>query len=102
MRILSVLMLVALISACQLPSEQAVISDSSAGLSFRVMAEQNAGYEIYVDGLLMGQAHEFKEGEAILKVLPGSHVIKVISNGQVVMEEKVYVASGANKVLVVK
>lgn len=102
MRILSVIVLAILVSACQMPSEQVVISDSSAGLSFRVMADKRAVYDIYVDGLLMGQAREFKEGEAILKVLPGSHVIKVISNGQVVMEEKVYVASGANKVLVVK
>lgn len=102
MRILGVLMLVVFLGACQLPSEHVVISDSSAGLSFRVPADSDAAYEVYVDGLLMGKARDFREGEAILKVLPGSHVVKIVSNGQVVMEDKVYVASGANKVLVVK
>lgn len=102
MRILSAVALVLFLGACQMPTEQVVIGDNSAGLSFRLAGDTNAVYEVYVDGLLMGKAREFREGEAILRVLPGSHVVKVVSNGQVVMEDKLYVASGANKVLVVK
>ena len=102
MRILSVFVLVFWLGACQMPSEEAVISDSSAGISFRIVPDTQQVYEVYVDGLLMGNARDYREGKAILKILPGSHVIKVVSNGAVVMEQKLYVASGANKVLVVK
>ncbi|MDX1693336.1 MAG: hypothetical protein R3208_06205 [Ketobacteraceae bacterium] len=102
MRILSLVMLVLWLGACQMPSEEAVISDSSAGISFRILSDSKQTYEVYVDGLMMGKARDFKEGDAILKILPGSHVIKILSNGAVVLEEKLYVAAGANKVLVVK
>lgn len=102
MRILSLIAVVIWLGACQMPSEEVVISDSSAGISFRVVPDTDQVYEVYVDGLLMGNARDFQEGESILKILPGSHVIKIVSNGAVVMEDKLYVASGANKVLVVK
>ena len=102
MRILSVIVLAFWLGACQMPSETVVIGDNSAGVSFRIAADTDQVYEVYVDGLLMGKARDFQEGKAILNILPGSHIIKVVSNGQVVLEDKLYVAAGANKVLVVK
>lgn len=102
MRVFFLILATVWLTACQLPSERVVVGDNSAGLSFRVLNESDAVYEVYVDGLLMGNARDFAEGVAILKVLPGSHVVRVLSKGKVVSEEQFYVASGANKVLTVK
>lgn len=86
-----------------MPSEAVVQGDNTAGLSFRLVnAAPAATYQVFVDGLLMGNAQDFKEGVALLRILPGSHVVRVESAGQVILEEKLYVAAGANKVLVVK
>ena len=101
MRILWVLILVVFTASCQMPSEAVVSGDNSAGLSFKLMNDTN-DYDIYVDGLSMGKAADYVEGVSILKILPGSHVIRVERAGLVVFEEKHYVAAGANKVLVVK
>ncbi|MCG8313657.1 MAG: hypothetical protein MI976_10605 [Pseudomonadales bacterium] len=103
MRILSVLIVVFGLAACQMPSEEVISGDNSAGLSFKVVNVDDANaYEVFVDGLAMGKAKDFLAGKTILKVLPGSHVIRVERNGEVVLEEKHYVAAGANKVLVVR
>lgn len=102
MKLLTLVVMALWLSACQLPSEEVVTGDNSAGVSFRIASDTDQTYEIYVDGLLMGKARDFQEGKAILKILPGSHIIKVVSHGQVVLEDKLYVAAGANKVLVVK
>lgn len=103
MRILFALMVVIGLTACQMPSEEVISGDNSAGLSFNLVSTDNSvTYDVFVDGLAMGKARDFLAGKAILKVLPGSHVIRVERNGQVVLEEKHYVAAGANKVLVVR
>jgi hypothetical protein len=103
MRILLILTLVLFATACQLPSEEVISGDNSAGLSFKLVnVNDAASYEVYVDGLHMGKAKDFVAGVAILSVLPGAHIIRVERAEQIVLEEKHYVAAGANKVLVVR
>lgn len=103
MRVVILIMAALWLAACQLPSEEVVSGDSSAGLSFQLInADSNAAYDVYVDGLLMGKARDFKKGHAILKILPGSHVVRIEQAGQVVLEEQVYVAAGANRVIVIR
>lgn len=91
------------LSACQMPSESVVVGESTAGVSFKLVESGNtASYEVYIDGLLMGNVADFLAGKAILKIVPGSHIIRVTNRGETVLEEKVYVAAGANKVMVVR
>ncbi|PIE41934.1 MAG: hypothetical protein CSA49_01240 [Gammaproteobacteria bacterium] len=92
------------LAACaELPTEQVVSGENNAGLSFKLVATaQQQEYQVYIDGLLMGNVADFLAGEAILKILPGSHIVRVTRAGQIVLEEKLYVAAGANKVLVVR
>lgn len=91
------------LTACQLPSEHVVIGENTAGISFKLTnPDRGKNYQVYVDGLLMGNASDFMEGKALLKILPGSHIIKLMHNNKIVFQEKLYVASGANKTMVVK
>lgn len=103
MRYLLIAVLGLWLTACQMPSEHVVIGDNTAGVSFKLIDPQDGeNYEVYIDGLLMGNAAEFLAGQAILKILPGSHIIRITKHGEIVLEEKFYIAAGANKVMVVR
>ena len=89
--------------AChQMPSETRVVSDNSAGLSFSFSVDAPGNdYQIFVDGFSMGNVKQFLKGQNILKIVSGSHIIRIEKNGREVLKEKIYVSAGTNKVLVV-
>lgn len=56
---------------------------------------------IYVDGLHMGDAHEYLNNKRGLAVLPGTHLIELRRNSATLLSEKIYIGSGTSKTLVV-
>lgn len=92
-----------LISACtQMPTEKQNITDMRPQLSFKFLDEGLRDAKIYVDGLEMGSIGEFREGIASLRILPGSHQIRINLSGQVLVEEKLYFGDGVNRTILVK
>lgn len=95
--------LVLLVSACtQMPTERRSVSDMRPQLSFNIVDEGLRSATVYVDGLAMGTVGEFSEGVAALRILSGTHQIRVDLNGRALLEEKIYVGDGVNRTIFVK
>lgn len=92
-----------MLSACtQMPTEKQGVSDMRPQLSFKFHEERLASARVLVDGLDMGTISDYQDGKAALRVLPGSHVVRVELGGQPVVEEKIYVGDGVNRTVLVK
>jgi hypothetical protein len=96
------LSLVVLPACTQLPTEKQSVSDLRPQLSFRIADEGLRAARVLVDGLDMGAVGDFAEGSAALRVLSGSHLVRVVVNGRSLVEEKIYVGDGVNRTILVK
>ena len=91
-------------SACiQMPSEKQEVSDLRPQLSFSLSDPSDSAnaYRVYVDGLDMGSAASFLSGRNGLKVLSGSHVVRVEGRGRVMVEERIYLGDGAIRTILI-
>jgi len=94
----------ALLAACiQMPTEKQEVVDLRPAFSFSLSdAGDDAGvYKVYVDGLDMGSAANYVAGKNSLKVLSGTHIVKVEGRGRVVLEERVYLGDGATRTILI-
>jgi hypothetical protein len=98
------------LSACavgcvQLPTESHGVVDQRPQLSF-VVDDANtdaSSARVSVDGLDAGTVGNFVQGRAALRVLPGTHVVRVQSaSGLVLLEQRIYLADGVSQALIVK
>lgn len=94
---------VMLVSACtQMPTEKQNVRDMRPQLSFKILDDRLLDAKIYVDGLDMGSIGEFREGVASLRILSGSHQIRINTNDLILIEEKLYLGDGVNRTILVK
>ena len=102
--LIAVALLVGLLTACiQFPSEKQEVADLRPQFSF-AFADPNddpGQYRVFVDGLDVGMASNYVAGKNALKVLSGTHVVKVETKGRTVVEERVYLGDGAIKTILV-
>lgn len=95
----------AALSACvQYPTEKQQVVDQRPQLSF-VVDEGNAeitAARVLVDGLDVGPVGSFVQGRAALRVLPGTHIIRVQTSSTVLLEQRVYLGDGVAQALIVK
>lgn len=90
-------------TACtQMPTEKQSVSDMRPQISFQLERENLASAQVWVDGLSMGQAGSYVAGQASLRVMPGTHELKVVMGSQVILSERIYLADGVNKSFVLK
>lgn len=92
-------------AACtiQLPTEKQEVADLRPQLTF-VLSDPDdkpGQYRILVDGLDMGSVEKYLSGQNGLKVLSGTHLIKVEGRGRVVVEERVYLGDGASRTVLI-
>lgn len=99
---IALLLLVA--TACiQLPTEKQEVADLRPQFSFS-LADPNddaAQYRVFVDGLDMGLASSYAAGKNALKVLSGTHMVKVETKGRVVLQERIYLGDGATRTILI-
>jgi hypothetical protein len=84
-------------AACvQMPTEKHSIVDQRPQITFRLDAGQKrlVNARVVVDDLDMGKVADFLDGQASLRVLPGTHLIKVTMDGDVWMLERAYLGDG--------
>lgn len=92
-------------SACtiQLPTEKQEVADLRPQFSFS-LADPNDDaerYQVFVDGLDMGMVSKYVAGKNALRVLSGTHVVKVESGGQTIVQERVYLGDGATRTILI-
>ena len=92
------LLAVSFMSGCtQWPTEKQSISDLRPGISFKAQNTALLDSRVLLDGLDMGQAREYQEGVAMMRVLPGPHLLNVTYNGQKLLDEKIFTSDGVNQ-----
>jgi hypothetical protein len=91
-----------LLAGCvQMPTEKAGIPDLRPRISFRLVDESVRPARVLVDGIDMGSAADYVDGVAALRLLPGTHVLKVTFMGTTLMDEKFYVGDGVQRTFTV-
>lgn len=92
----------AFLSACtQMPTEKQSVVDHRPQIAFNA-PEQSHGARVFVDGLDIGAVGEYLEGHAALRVLPGTHVIRLEQSGRPILEEKIYIGDGVSRTILVR
>lgn len=90
-------------SGCvQAPTEKQSISDLRPQISFKVGDDRMQVARVQLDGLDMGTVSDYVDGVAAMRILPGTHTIRVIYGSNVVLEEKFYLGDGANRAFIVR
>lgn len=100
----ALLMSAAVAAGCiQLPTEKQEVVDLRPQLSFSMAdsASDPSLYRVFVDELDMGSVGNYLSGKGALKVLPGTHVVRVEMTGKPVLQERHYLGDGATKTILV-
>jgi len=85
------------VSGCvQMPTEKQSVVDQRPQITFRVSGDPQrlAGARVVVDGLDMGAAQDFLDGQASLRIQPGTHQVKVVAGDRVLLAEQAYLGDG--------
>lgn len=94
-----------MVTACvQMPTEKQSVSDMRPQISFKanVSDARLATARVILDNMDVGAVQDYIDGVATLKVLSGTHQLRVIQGGQVLHEERFYAGDGVNKSFVLK
>jgi hypothetical protein len=83
----------------QLPTEKQEVVDLRPQVSFTMAdpGDHPGAYRVFVDGLDMGNAESYIAGRSALKVLSGTHLLKVERDGRTTFEERMYLGDGATR-----
>jgi hypothetical protein len=101
--ILAAGVILSILTGCtQMPTEKQGIVDLRPQLSFRTLDDGLREGRVLVDGLDMGKVGDYAEGVTSLRVVSGSHVVRVEVNGRTILEERVYTGDGVNRTILVK
>lgn len=86
-----------LLTACAMPVTTVSTVDDRPALAFKGAPE---GATLFVDGLDMGMANEYNGDPKILTVEPGTHTLRIMANGSVIYEQRVFVESSLKTIIV--
>ena len=91
-------------AACvQFPTEKQEVVDLRPHFSFALADDFDDAtqYRVFVDGLDMGLASRYAAGKGALKVLAGTHVVRIERQGRVVVQEQVFLGDGATRTILI-
>lgn len=92
-------------SGCvQYPVEKQSVVDQRPQITFRLdpLDARMAEARIFVDGLDSGRLVDFVDGKGALRVLSGSHTVRVISGTVILLDERAYIGDGVVRPFIVK
>jgi hypothetical protein len=92
----------ALAGCVQMPTEKQSAVDQRPQISFRFEDSSVRSARVLVDDLDVGRVSDFQDGRATLRVLPGTHVIKVQRGDESLLNERAYLADGAVRPFTIK
>lgn len=95
-------LLLLLLNGCvQMPTEKQGVSDLRPQISF-VADTRHHDATVYIDNVQMGSVGEFIEGTSALRILPGTHLLRVAAGGTVLLDEKFYIGDGVSRSFVIR
>lgn len=88
----------------QMPTEKQAVSDIRPQISFKANLgdPRLASARVILDNMDVGTVQDYIDGVATLKVLPGTHHLRVVQSSQVLHEERFYAGDGVNKSFILK
>lgn len=86
----------------QMPTEKQGVSDIRPQISFKAADTQLHSARVIVDGLDMGSLGTFLEGVAALRIVSGTHQVRVMNGAQVLLDEKFYTGDGVNRTFLIQ
>ena len=95
-KFLVVLFSIVFIGGCVYPTSNVTQSDSRPTLVFTT---DNKDAVVYVDGLNVGSAIEYRGKPYALSVEEGAHKVKVVIGETTVLEQTIFLSEGQKKVL---
>lgn len=93
---------VSLVGCVQMPTEKQGIADLRPQIAFKADVARTRTAQIQVDNLDFGQVNDYLDGAASLRVLAGTHTLRVVLGGEVLLEEKFYLGDGVNRIFILK
>lgn len=95
--------LAAFLAGCvQMPTESQGAVDMRPRIGFIVAPGiDGSTARVVVDGLDLGPLSNYRDSAGSLPLLPGTHLIQVQESGRVLFQERVYLADGARRNLLV-
>ncbi len=96
--------MVALAGCVQYPTERQSVVDLRPQISFRfdpTDARMNEA-RVLVNGLDSGRLSDLADGTGSLRVLSGTHIVRVVSGSTVLFEERAYLGDGVARPFIVK
>ena len=90
------------VSGCtQWPTDKQSIVDMRPGISFKAQNLELLNGRVILDNLDMGMASDYQEGSAMMRILPGPHLLVISLNGQKIFEEKIFASDGVNQTFLI-
>lgn len=86
----------------QMPTEKQGMSDLRPQIAFKAVGDRAHSARILLDGLDMGLVDNYIEGVAAVRILSGTHMLRVVSGNDVLLDEKFYIGDGVNRTFIVK
>lgn len=86
----------------QMPTEKQGVSDIRPQISFKATDTKHHSARVFVDGLDMGTLSTYLEGVAALRIVSGSHQLRVMHGSQVLLDEKFYAGDGVNRTFIIQ
>jgi hypothetical protein len=94
--------LLGIYGCAQLPMEKQGVSDMRPHISFKSNDPTHHSARVIVDGLDMGSLGAYLDGIAALRIISGSHQIRVVLDTRVLFENKFYVDDGVSRTFLVQ
>lgn len=97
LRVFSALIIFAFAVGCTMPATTVKTVDERPSLAFK---NAPSGALLYLDGLNMGDAAAYDGAPRVLLVEPGTHVVRIVQNGAVIYEQKVFLESSLKTITI--
>lgn len=92
-----------MVAGCtQMPTEKRSVVDVRPQIAFKFEADRIGAARVIVDGLDMGVAADYRDGVAALRLLPGSHTLRVVLDSESLLDERFYIADGVSRTFILK
>lgn len=85
------------VGCTQMPTEKHGVADMRPQISFKASDDRALSARVILDGLDMGPVGEYVEGASALRILSGTHALRVTLGNQVILDEKFYVGDGVSR-----
>lgn len=91
-----------IVGCTQMPTEKQSVSDMRPQISFKTTDTQKHAARVFVDGLDMGSLGTYLDGVSALRIVSGTHQVRVMNGTQILLDEKFYAGDGVNRTFIIQ